>query len=87
MARTEAFASDFHNRSYEISFLNEIWLQENNKGHQNKIETLLQMHSIQFLSNPRKGIKRGGGTAIAWRTNNFHVRKMNISIPRGLEVN
>ena len=44
------------------------------------------MKGIKYISTPRPGTKRGGGAAIAARLENFSLSKLNIPIPRSLEV-
>ena len=47
---------------------------------------MFQMSGIQYISTPRSGAKRGGGAAIAIRTENFTISKLNIENPKSLEV-
>ena len=70
----------------DISFLSEIWEKKENLKHQASIEELLELKGIQYISTPRPGLKRGGGTAIAACPNLFSLVKLHIEIPRSLEV-
>ena len=44
------------------------------------------MGGISYMSTPRPGAKRGGGAGIAYNPKNFSVSKLNITIPKPLEV-
>ena len=80
------FAQDVHERESDAIFLTEVWDKQENKKHQNKIEELLEMQGIKYISTPRPGAQRGGGAGIAVRLDRFNVSKLNISIPKSLEV-
>ena len=44
------------------------------------------MHGIKYISTPRPGAQRGGGAAIAVRQEKFSISKLNIPLPKSLEV-
>ena len=73
-------------RDCDILFLSEVWEQSENRKHQFKIEEMLEMKGIKYFSTPRPGAKRGGGAALAINPNKFNVSKLNISIPKPLEI-
>ena len=73
-------------REGDISFLTEVWQKQENKKHQEKIEKMFEISGIKYISTPRPGTKRGGGAAIAVRTQNFTISKLNIAIPKSAEV-
>ena len=73
-------------RGGDIAFLSEIWQKQENKKHKFMIEKMFEMSGIQYISTPRPGVQRGGGAAIAIRTKNFTLSKLNILIPKSLEV-
>ena len=75
-----------HERFADISFLCEVWEKSESKKHQKKIEEMLEMKSISYISTPRPGARRGGGAGIAFNSTNFTVSKLNIFIPKPLEV-
>ena len=79
-------AADMHDRSADINFLSEVWEKSESKKHKSKIEELLEMQQISYISTPRPGTRRGGGAAIAIKSSKFTVSKLNILIPRPLEV-
>ena len=73
-------------RTVDIGFLTEVWEKLENKKHQFKLEELLEIEGVQYISTPRPGAKRGGGAAIAVRVDRFSIAKLNVHIPKGLEV-
>ena len=79
-------AEDIEERNVDISFLSEVWEKKESKKHQKGIENLLEMKGISYISTPRPGTKRGGGTAIAANPVKFFLSKLNIEIPKPIEV-
>ena len=79
-------AEDILERNVDLSFLSEVWEVKENKKHQKGIENLLEMKGISYISTPRPGARRGGGTAIAANPDRFHLTKLNIEIPKPIEV-
>ena len=75
-----------HERESDLSFLTEVWEKAENKKHQFKLEELLEMQGIKYISTPRPGAQRGGGAAIAVRLDKFNISKLNIPLPRSVEV-
>jgi hypothetical protein len=80
------FARDMEERESDLSFLTEVWEKSENKKHQFKLEELLEMKGIRYISTPRPGARRGGGAAIAVRLDKFNISKLNIPLPRAVEV-
>ena len=80
------FALDMDDRECDISFLTEVWEKLENKKHQFKLEELLELKGIQYISTPRPGARRGGGAAIAVRMAKFFISKLNIAAPGSVEV-
>ena len=80
------FAQDMIERESDISFLTEVWQKQENKKHKARLEELLEMSGIKYISTPRPGAQRGGGAAIAVRLDKFTISKLNIAIPRSVEV-
>ena len=60
MPKIGNFSLDMKERDLDISFLTEVWQKLENKKHQLKLEELLEMEGIQYISTPRPGTKRGG---------------------------
>ena len=63
--KLDNFAQDTHERESDVIFLTEVWEKLENKKHQFKLEELLEMRGIKYISTPRPGARRGGGAAIA----------------------
>ena len=84
--KISSFATDMEERDGEISFLCEVWEKSENKKHKKRIEEMLEMSGIEYISTPRPGAKRGGGAAIAIKSSRFSVVKLNITIPKPLEI-
>ena len=79
-------AEDMSMRETDICFLTEVWEKAENRKHQDAIEELLETKGIKYVSTPRPGARRGGGTALACSQERFHLTKLNIAIPRPLEA-
>ena len=84
--KIDNFARDMEERESDLSFITEVWQKLENKKHQFKLEELLEMRGIKYISTPRPGARRGGGAAIAVRMNKFSISKLNIPLPRAVEV-
>ena len=63
----------------------EIWEKMEKKSHRNSIEEALELKSIQFISNPRPN-RRGGGASISLLPGDFSLSKLDVVIPKNLEV-
>ena len=86
MPKIRSVALDIIERESDLIFLSEVWQKEDDKKHQSKIEELLELDGIKYISTPRSGVRRGGGAALAIRLENFSITKLNVSIPKSLEV-
>ena len=87
--KIQSLKNDIVERSVSLAFLQEIWEQTDNKSHQFEIEKLLELHGLQYISNPRPKNTKGrsyGGTAIIINQEKFSCEKLNILIPSNLEV-
>ena len=73
-------------RKTDLCFLTEVWQEAENKRHQAAIEELLELRGTKYVSTPRPGARRGGGTALACNEELFHLTKLNILIPKPLEA-
>ena len=72
-------------RETDVSFVTEIWEKESSKTHARKIEELLELRGIKYISTPRRN-KRGGGAAIIVNLANFTLSKLNVHIPKQVEA-
>ena len=84
-AKIKNLGDDINMRETDICFLTEIWQKQENKKHRFKIEELLEMKGIQYISTPRPGARRGGGVAIAFPGDKYQVSKLNIDVVKPLE--
>ena len=66
-----------------VSGASKCWVSEIVICYQEAIEGLLETHGVKYVSTPRPGARRGGGTEVRIF---FHMTKLNISIPKQLEV-
>ena len=82
--KISSLAVDMEERETDICFITEIWEQDENKKHCKKIEELLEIKGIDYISTSRKN-RRGGGAAIAISMKNFTLSKLNIHIPAKVE--
>ena len=73
-------------RSIDICFMTEVWQRVESKKHQKAIEAMLELKGIKYVSTPRPGARRGGGTALACSQEKFNMTKLNIPIPKPLEA-
>ena len=65
------YCQDVNDGQSDISFLTEVWEKKENKKHQFKLEEMLELEGIKYISTPRPGAQRGGGAAITVRTEKF----------------
>ena len=79
-------AEDILMRQTDLCILTEVWQKQESKKHQKAIETMLERNGIKYVSTPRPGARRGGGTALACSSEKFSLTKLNVPIPRPLEA-
>ena len=60
--------------------------EEREKEHKLAIEKMLQMEGLKYISTPRPSSKRGGGCAIVANLSQFSLEKIDVSIPKSVEV-
>ena len=84
--KINSFATDMKERNTDIAFISEIWEKLEKKNHQLKIEELFHLKGIEYMSNPRRNGKRGGGVALAVNLERFSISKLNVHIPKKVEA-
>ena len=84
--KLDSFKTDIIERQIDCSFISEVWEQSENKQHSAEIEKMLQMDGLKYISTSRPSNKRGGGVAIVVNLEKFSCEKIDIFIPKGLEV-
>ena len=85
-SKLDSLAQDMDERNADFAILSEVWEKKENLKHQYKIEELFEMKETKYISTARPGTKRGGGAAIVAREDKFNLSKLNIDIPKPLEV-
>ena len=63
----------------------EIWEDKENKKHAEYIEEALELEGINYISNSRPN-RRGGGAAITLLSGDFSLTKLDVIVPKNLEV-
>ena len=76
--------TDLIEREISLSFFSEVWQKKESKTHLLKIEGMLQMHGLKYISTPRPS--GWGGAAIIVNQDKYLLEKLNIIIPHNLEV-
>ena len=85
-SKLDNLVEDMEMRKTDLSILTEVWQMAENMKHQEAIEKMLELHGVKYVSTPRPGANRGGGTAVACSEEFFHMTKLNITIPNPLEA-
>ena len=74
-------------RNIDVAFVSEVWEQSENKEHMKKIEEMLEIDGLHYLSKSRPITTRGGGVAIIVKRDRFTLRKLDeVFVPNNLEV-
>ena len=60
-SKVSNFSRDMIERQSDACFLTEVWEKKENSKHQFKLEEMLELRGINYISTPRPGTKRGGG--------------------------
>ena len=79
-------AEDILMRQTDLCILTEVWQKLENKKHQKAVESMFETSGIKYVSTPRPGARRGGGTALACSSERFSLTKLNVPIPSPLEA-
>ena len=74
-AKWKNMAEDMDTRSIDLSLYTKVLHKVENKNHQKAIKNILEIKGIQYISTPRPGPRRGGGTALACSQQNFQMNK------------
>ena len=79
------FCIEFHELSMGIAFHSEVWEKKESKKHKFKIEEMLEIEGICYISTARPN-RRGGGCAITCDNALYHMKEIKIDNPDNLEV-
>ena len=79
------FCLEFHELSMGVAFHSEVWEKKESKKHKFKIEEMLEMEGIRYISTARPN-RRGGGCAITCDNTLFHLSEIKLENPDNLEV-
>ena len=82
--KLKTFADQFKETGTHVAMITEIW-GKGSKKDLYQITKLLEMKGIELLFNIRKD-QRGGGTAVAVCAEKFSISRVNVAIPKGIEV-
>ena len=85
-SKWDSIGEDISMRSTDLCFLTEVWQQAESRKHQQAIESMFETRGVQYVSTPRPGARRGGGTALACSQERFTLVKLDVHIPKPLEA-
>ena len=77
---------DMKERGIGLNLMSEIWEKPGRRRHKLKIEQMLHMEGLKYISSPRPPQKRGGGAAIVSPISQFDLEKLDVLIPYNLEI-
>ena len=80
------YKNDILKREIGLSLLSEVWEKKGKKKQKLEIEKMLQMDGLKYVSTPRPSSKRGGGCAIVADLSMFTLEKIDVTIPKSVEV-
>ena len=79
------FVEVMHTLDLTLGLHSEIWEDKEKKDHQDKVEEARELEGINYISNSRPD-RRGGGAAISLICDNFTLTKLDVLVPKNLEV-
>ena len=86
MPKVNSLVEKINNHDISLALLTEVWQKAENKKHIFKIEKMLHMEGLKYISTPRNSAKRGGGAAIVASVDKYSLDKIEIVIPHNLEI-
>ena len=79
------FCLEFKEMSVGVAFNSEIWEKKECKKHKNKIDEMMELEGIDYISTARPD-RRGGGCAITCDAAKFKMKEIILNNPDNLEV-
>ena len=86
LPKINSFKKDILERDIGLALLCEIWQVKGKKKNMCEIEKMLEIEGLKYISTPRASYKRGGGCAIVAHLPQFSLEKIDVTIPRSVEV-
>ena len=86
LPKINSFKRDILERDIGLALLSEIWQVKGKKKQMCEINKMLEIEGLKYISTPRSSYKRGGGCAIVAYLPKFSLEKIDVSIPRSVEV-
>ena len=80
-----SFCTEFKEMSMGIAFHSEVWEKRESKKHKFKIEEMMEIEGINYISTARPD-RRGGGCAITSDNNLYYLKEIKVNNPDNLEV-
>ena len=80
------FKTDVLERTVGLALLSEVWEVKGKKKHISEVSKMLELEGLKYISTPRASYKRGGGCAIVAYLPKFSLEKIDVTIPRSVEV-
>ena len=71
--------------SIGAAFHSEVWEQKESKKHKRKIDEIMEMNGISYISTARPD-RRGGGCAITANNALYHLKETKCDNPDNLEI-
>ena len=78
--------NDILEREIGVALWSEVWEKKGKKKHINQVESMFQLEGLKYISTPRPSYKRGGGCAIVAYLPKFSLEKIDVTIPKSVEV-
>ena len=83
--KIKSFCTEFKELEMGAAFHSEVWEKKESKKHKFKIDEMLELEGISYVSTPRPN-RRGGGSAITCDESKFYLKEINLPNPDNLEV-
>ena len=82
--KIENAKADILERNISVAFCCEIWEKPGDEKQSYEIEKMCEINGLKYISSPRS--KNWGGAAIIVDCNRFSIEKLDVNVPKNLEV-